>query len=107
MSEPLFSCQEQCCAESVSFHAADLHLYDGKPICEACFIEGITWGGGGWHDLPPFIPEYQKQIELLRNVVFRVLALTNCHGDHATALKLIKKTCAPYAPASEKTEHSE
>jgi len=71
MNEPLFACQDDICETERSFHADMLHLFEGQPLCEDCFDNGDILTNkeksyiGTWHDLPPFVPEFQKQIEQL------------------------------------------
>ena len=37
--QALFSCQVQACAEETSFHADMLGIWEGDPICEACYSD--------------------------------------------------------------------
>ncbi len=61
MTEPMFGCQLQGCAEEVSYHADMLMMHGGEPICQGCYEIcdiGLTEDSPDWCDLPAFIPEH-------------------------------------------------
>jgi hypothetical protein len=74
MSEPLYGCEHEDCAEECCYPANMLRVYEGKVWCEGCWENSPTiWpdGQGGdtgcdwlhWDDLEPFVPEHEKRIE--------------------------------------------
>jgi hypothetical protein len=79
MSEPLYTCEYEDCAEEYCYPANMLKVYEGKVWCEGCWENAPTiWpdGQGGdtgcdwlhWHDLEPFVPEHEKRIAQLEAV---------------------------------------
>ena len=61
----MFSCQQQGCAEEVSYHADMLMLFEGEPICEGCYdYLGVDEDAPLWCDLSGFDPfkEYRKSV---------------------------------------------
>ena len=48
----LVGCQNQGCAEEVSYHLDMVAMFEGQPICQGCYENG-EYGEGDWHDLPP------------------------------------------------------
>lgn len=76
MSEPMYGCEYEDCAEECCYPANMLRVYEGKVWCEGCWDNAPTiWpdGQGGdtgcdwvhhW-DLEPFVPEHEKRIAAL------------------------------------------
>lgn len=75
----MFSCQNKCCAEEVSFHEDELRLYKALPICYECYdndtpicvkcgyapckdMEEHEGHWYNWSDLAPFDP-FQGLVE--------------------------------------------
>lgn len=77
----LFGCARDGCAEEVSYPVDMLREYQGRPYCQSCWDEAmpkvpVTLDDNGdtdewlrWHDLPKYVPEYEKRIaELEQNL---------------------------------------
>jgi len=75
MSEPLYACQIDGCAEEVSYPKNMLRLLNDQPICEECYSHDFsiqipkTFDDDGdpdemvpWHELPQFVPEAERRI---------------------------------------------
>ena len=80
MSEPLFGCSNDECASEASYRPSNLRVYEGEPWCQYCWDDRdpvfITFDDEGdgdewlkWHDLPPFVPEFQREIDALKQRV--------------------------------------
>ncbi len=67
MAEPLFSCQFEGCREEVSYHAYDLGMWNGKPVCQGCY-EFHSNDERDFNDLPEFVPDHVAEIERLTAV---------------------------------------
>ena len=92
-NEPMFSCQNQGCAEEVSYHADMLAMWNGEPICDGCYSnEQRPEDAPDWYELPPFIPDYVKEAAALKNRVAELEDALKPFAEASQHLEINEKT---------------